>query len=97
MKTFFGFILLGSVIGLAAVALATEAPLTQAEVRQPRKLAPILDTRTVVQTDAAATNTTTTAYTPARVGQLLTGKVSTTGAVWVATGLTSNDWTKVSN
>jgi len=82
---------------VAGYVMATEADLTQKQVRDPRKLAVILDDRTIVQTDAAATNTVTTAYLPARVGQVLVGKVSTTGAVWIATSVSTNGWTKVSN
>ena len=81
----------------AGIVIATEADLTQRQVRDPRQLAVILDDRTIVQTDAAATNTVTTAYLPARVGQVLVGKVSTTGAVWIATSVSTNGWTKVSN
>ena len=84
-------------IGLSGVVIATEDPLTDREVRDPKKLKVILDTRTVVQTDAAATNTVTTSYTPARVGQLLSGKLLTTNKVWVATGLTTNDWALITN
>ena len=87
----------GLLLVASAIVWATESDLTQREVRDPRQLSVILDTRTIVQTDAAATNTTITSYTPSRVGQLLTGKVSETGAVWVAVGLTTNDWIKVSN
>ena len=90
-------LIIGLLMVASAIVWATEADLTQRQVRDPKQLSVILDVRTIVQTDAAATNTTITAYTPSRVGQLLTGKVSTTGAVWVATGLTTNDWIKVSN
>ena len=92
--------LLGAIAFLvvgAIVVMATEADLTQRQVRDPKQLAVILDVRTIVQTDAAATNTTITAYTPSRVGQLLVGKVLTTNAVWVAASLTTNGWIKVSN
>lgn len=42
-------------------------------------------------------NTTNTLYTPRDVGDVLIGKVAGTGAVWMATGLTTSDWIKVSN
>ena len=80
----------------AGFAMATEADLTQRKVRDPKQLAVILDTRTIVQTDAT-TNTTITAYTPSRVGQILVGKISSAAAVWISTGTTTSSWTKVSN
>jgi len=46
----------------------------------------------------ADTNAATdeTDYTPRYVGDILTGQDgAATGAVWVATGITSNDWTKI--
>ena len=51
-----------------------------------------LESEVPAQTDAQATNTVTTAYTPDHIGQILIGKVSTTNAVWVARGATTNDW-----
>lgn len=80
---------------VVAVSFATDADLTQKQVRDPRELATILDTRTVVQTDANAT-TTATAYTPSRAGQLLIGGAGVgTNAVWVSKGTTTNDWVQV--
>ena len=84
-------------VGIASFVIATEADLTQKQVRNPKALAVILDTRTIVQTDSAATNTAPTSYTPSRIGQILTGKLLTTNAVWISSGLTTNDWTKISN
>jgi len=49
----------------------------------------------VAQSD---TNTTTTAtgYTPAHVGQVLTGGAGTgTNAVWISNGITTNDWVQI--
>ena len=41
--------------------------------------------------------TTVTDYTPASVGQLLSGGAGTgTNSLWVAEGLTTNDWTQIS-
>lgn len=49
----------------------------------------------VVDTNAT---TTVTAYTPAGVGQILVGGAgSGTNAAWYASGLTTNDWTKISS
>lgn len=44
------------------------------------------------QTDTNDTTTATT-YTPTFIGQMLIGKVGTTDSVWIATGVTTNDWT----
>jgi len=47
------------------------------------------------QTDTNAT-TTATSYTPAAVGQVLIGGAGTgTNAVWIAKGVTTNDWVQV--
>lgn len=45
--------------------------------------------------DSAVDTTVTTAYTPRFVGDLLLGKTGTSNAVWVARGLTTNDWSLV--
>jgi hypothetical protein len=95
MKQFFIYSAFLIVAG-AMVAMATDADLTQRQVRDPKKLAVILDTRTVVQTDTNAT-TTITLYTPARVGQILVGNVSSNAAVWVSSGTATSSWVKVSN
>ena len=79
-----------------AVVWATEADLTQKQVRDPRQLSVILDTRTIVQTDTAD-DTSITSYTPARVGQILIGNIATNAAVWVSTSVSTSGWTKVSN
>lgn len=42
--------------------------------------------------------TTTTAYTPSGIGCLLIGELTgSTNAVWVATGVTSSSWKKITN
>ena len=47
------------------------------------------------QSDTNAT-TTATGYTPAFVGQVLTGGAGTgTNAVWISKGITTNDWVQV--
>jgi len=43
------------------------------------------------QLDMAA-NTTATLFTPRNYGDMLIGKEGSTGKVWIATGLTTNDW-----
>ena len=53
----------------------------------------------VAATAQADTNATTTitGYTPVFVGQILIGQTGTgTNSVWVAKGITTNDWVKVS-
>lgn len=47
------------------------------------------------QVDTALTNTVSTAYIPRRAGDILVGKVSTTNAVWVSVGTTTNDWVQI--
>jgi len=79
----------------AMIAMATDADLTQRQVRDPKKLAKILDARTVVQTDTNVT-TTVTGYTPSKAGQILIGGAGTgTNAVWISKGTTTNDWVQV--
>ena len=54
----------------------------------------VLVTR-VAQSDTDAT-TTATEYTPLFVGQVLTGGAGTgTNAIWIAKGVTTNDWIQV--
>ena len=48
------------------------------------------------QIDTNAT-TTITLYTPQRVGEVLVGNTGGTTTVWIASGQTTNGWTKVSN
>ena len=49
------------------------------------------------QSDTNAT-TTATGYTPAFIGQVLTGSAgSGTNAVWISSGTTTNDWNLVTN
>lgn len=48
------------------------------------------------QIDTNAT-TTVTGYVPGRVGEVLIGKTGGTTTVWIASGQTTNGWTKVSN
>jgi hypothetical protein len=42
-------------------------------------------------------DTTETLYTPRNYGDMLIGQEGSTGKVWVATGLTTNDWKAVYN
>lgn len=44
----------------------------------------------------AVTSTTNTLYTPRDIGDILIGKTLGTGAVWMATGGTTNDWNRIS-
>jgi hypothetical protein len=55
---------------------------------------------TVSNAAQSDTNVTTTAtgYTPAYIGQVLTGQAGTgTNHVWLSSGLTTNDWNLVTN
>jgi hypothetical protein len=45
----------------------------------------------IPQVDTNAT-TTVTLYTPTKLGSLLIGKQGGSNRVWIATGLTTNDW-----
>lgn len=47
------------------------------------------------QSDSATGTTATTAYTPRFTGDWLLGKTGGSNAVWVARGLTTNDWSLV--
>jgi hypothetical protein len=47
--------------------------------------------------DAETTDTTATLYTPRYVGDMLIGVVSTSNALWVSRGLTTNDWILVTD
>jgi len=50
---------------------------------------------TISQSDTNVT-TTATAYTPAYIGQVLVGGAGTgTNGIWIAKGLTTNDWVVV--
>lgn len=49
------------------------------------------DIGTVAQSDTNAT-TTTTAYTPDFIGQVLVGNAGSTNYIWIAYGTTTNDW-----
>lgn len=76
----------GSIILIAAMALALEnialptgGGFYEGKVYQPRN-------------DADTNTTTTTSYTPRFIGELLLGKESGSNALWVARGLTTNDW-----
>jgi len=67
----------------------------------PTITSPIIDGSSAVtyanaaQSDTNAT-TTATAYTPAFVGQVLTGGAGTgTNAMWISKGTTTNDWVQV--
>lgn len=47
--------------------------------------------------DSAADTTVVTAYTPRYVGDFLMGKTGTSNCMWIARGLTSNDWSLTVN
>lgn len=51
-----------------------------------------------IQLDSGgATSTTNTLFTPRGLGDILIGYELSTGAVWIATGATTNDWKAIFN
>ena len=74
-----------AIIAVAGLCFAADYTPDSAEVAKAR----------AAQADTNAT-TTVTGYTPAFVGQILVGGAGTgTNAVWVAKGVTTNDWVQV--
>jgi len=69
---------------------------TPAQITTARTLAAAaLPTASVYQVDTNVT-TTATAYTPAHIGQILIGGAGEgTNGVWIAKGITTNDWVVV--
>jgi hypothetical protein len=41
------------------------------------------------------TTTTTTAYQPVMLGEILVGNTNSVGAAWISVGLTTNDWRQI--
>jgi len=78
------------------VMAASDTSLTERKLRDPKQLRPWLVANATPQTDANST-TTNTVYTPGAVGQMLIGSTGSTSTVWIAKGVTTNDWVKVSN
>ncbi|MDD5677471.1 MAG: hypothetical protein PHW60_05690 [Kiritimatiellae bacterium] len=76
-----GFIALFAMTGFALenIPLPTGGGFYEGKVYQPRM-------------DSATGTTATASYTPRFIGELLLGKTSGSNAVWVARGLTTNDW-----
>lgn len=55
----------------------------------------VIETASVVPVDTNAV-TTTSVYTPAKVGGILIGQTGPgTNGVWISKGLTTNDWVQV--
>jgi hypothetical protein len=53
------------------------------------------DGKTLMPRKDAETTTTETSYTPRFIGDFLIGATSSTTTLWIATGLTTNDWSLV--
>jgi hypothetical protein len=75
---------------IAILALLT-AGLIAAQA-EPQDAASRERTRILVDTNAT---TTVTLYTPTGAGQILSGKVATSNAIWVATAANTNSWVKI--
>ena len=79
------------VFALAAAVLAADP-----EIAWREKLRTVVTTNGLAYASSAATETTNTLHTPAFAGQFLFGGAGAgTNAVWVAKGLTTNDWVRV--
>ena len=74
---------MGSALALENIALPTGGGFYEGKVYQPRL-------------DSATGTTATASYAPRFIGELLLGKESGSNALWVARGLTTNDWGLVS-
>ena len=98
---------LAVVIAVTALAadvpefLRSDAPQSPRLVTKLNEAGAVIDARfaaaealQVVVTDTNVT-TTTMVYTPAFKGQLMVGGKTGTNAVWVAKGVTTNDWVQV--
>jgi hypothetical protein len=97
--------ILGVMLGLAFVATVVYAadPTTFTSLRVTgavqlsgtNTIAGYVSTAAVAQVDTNVT-TTVTGYTPSFTGQILVGGAgSGTNGVWVAKGITTNDWVRV--
>ncbi len=80
-----GFLALFAMTGFALedIPLPTGGGFYEGKVYQPRM-------------DSATGTTAAASYTPRFIGELLLGKESGSNALWVARGLTTNDWGLVS-
>ena len=85
-------------IALAALAagIGTVVLAADPEIAWREKLRTVVTTNGLAFASSSAVTTTNTLHTPAFAGQFLFGGAGTgTNAVWVAKGLTTNDWVRV--
>lgn len=75
------FLMACSVFALPDVALPTGGAFYDGKTLMPRK--------------DAETTTTETGYTPRFIGDFLIGATGSTTTLWIATGLTTNDWSLI--
>ena len=80
-------------LGMTAALVAVFAFALQATALPDIPIAPggFYDGTSVARVDTNATTSITT-YTPRKVGDVLLGKVASTNCMWVARGLTTNNW-----
>jgi len=84
-------ILLAAAAAAGAVVLAADPEIVWRE-----KLRTVVTTNGLAFASSTAVTTTNTLHTPAFAGQFLFGGAGAgTNAVWVAKGLTTNDWVRV--
>jgi len=89
MKRFLSLLALLVLIGWVPAAIALD------DIVLPKGGAFYDGMTTQPQQDSSATTTTPSAYTPRYIGDWLLGLVDTSNAIWVARGLTTNDWSLV--
>ena len=79
------------VFALAAANLAADP-----EIAWREKLRTVVTTNGLSFAASSATETTNTLHTPVFIGQFLFGGAGAgTNAVWIAKGLTTNDWVRI--
>ena len=76
---------------LATLIVATFAFMAQAIPNVPVAPGGFYEGTSVARVDANST-TAPTSYTPRKIGDVLLGKVASTNCMWIARGLTTNDW-----
>jgi len=81
----------GQIVTVDANGVVTAITVPQTGTNQPRTQVALVGLR--VDTNAT---TTWTAYVPRDIGDILVGQTGGTGAVYMATGVSSNDWKKLS-
>ena len=91
MKTLFMITVAVLIFGFAAAVIAADP-----EIAWREKLRTVVTTNGLSFASSATTETTNTLHTPAFIGQFLFGGAGAgTNAVWIAKGLTTNDWVRV--